>query len=141
VIAAAPAAAEGGVIAAMFSSLALPAWADYRAALKQYKAAKTEYYDTFGGQGTWAAYLEFAQIVKGMKGPINNKTFLAAASKAKIDLPGIVPKMDLSKPWGKTGGPAGLYRLFNRSVIYNKVKNGKIVPLTTKFEDVGDLAK
>jgi branched-chain amino acid transport system substrate-binding protein len=141
VIAAAPAAAEGGVIAAMFSSLALPAWADYRAALKQYKAAKTEYYDTFGGQGTWAAYLEFAQIVKGMKGPINNKTFLAAASRAKIDLPGIVPKMDLSKPWGKTGGPAGLYRLFNRSVIYNKVKNGKIVPLTTKFEDVGDLAK
>jgi len=85
--------------------------------------------------------LEFAQIVKGMKGPINNKTFLAAASRAKIDLPGIVPKMDLSKPWGKTGGPAGLYRLFNRSVIYNKVKNGKIVPLTTKFEDVGDLAK
>jgi hypothetical protein len=129
------------VIAAMFSALSLPAWADYRAALKQYNAAKTEYYDTFGGQGTWAAYLEFAQIVKGMKGPINNKTFLAAASKAKINLPGIVPKMDLSKPWGKVGGPAGLYRLFNRSVIYNKVKNGKIVPLTTKFEDVGNLAK
>jgi ABC-type branched-subunit amino acid transport system substrate-binding protein len=141
VIAANPAAAEGGVIAAMFSSLALPAWANYRAALKTYKAATTEYYDTFGGQGTWAGYLEFAQIVKGMKGPINNKTFLAAASKATIDLPGIVPKMDLSKPWGKTGGPEGLYRLFNRSVIYNVVKNGKIVPLTTKFEDVGDLAK
>ena len=76
-----------------------------------------------------------------MKGPITNKTFLAAASKAKIHLPGIVPDMDLSKPWGKVGGPAGLYRLFNRSVIFNKVQNKKIVPLTTKFQDVGNLAK
>jgi ABC-type branched-subunit amino acid transport system substrate-binding protein len=142
VIAAAPkSATEGSVISAMFTSLTAPAWANYRAALKTYKADKKEYYDTFGGQGTWAAYLEFAQIVKGMKGPINNKTFLAAASKAKIHLPGIVPDMDLSKPWGKTGGPAGLYRLFNRSVVFNTVKNGKIVPLTTKFEDVGNLAK
>ncbi len=142
VIAAAPASVTNGdVISAMFTSLTLPAWADYRAALKKYKADTKEFYDTFGGQGTWAAYLEFAQIVKGMKGAINNKTFLAAASKAKIDLPGIVPKMDLSKPWGKVGGPAGLYRLFNRSVIFNKVENKKIVPLTTKFQDVGNLAK
>jgi ABC-type branched-subunit amino acid transport system substrate-binding protein len=142
VIAAAPkSATEGSVISAMFTSLTAPAWADYRAALKKYKADTKEYYDTFGGQGTWAAYLEFAQIVKGMKGAINNKTFLAAASKAKINLPGIVPKMDLSKPWGKVGGPAGLYRLFNRSVVFNTVKNGKIVPLTTTFEDVGNLAK
>ena len=142
VIAAAPASVTNGdVISAMFSSLALPAWADYRSALKTYKADPKQYYDTFGGQGTWAAYLEFAQIVKTMKGPINNKTFLAAASHAKIHLPGVVPDMDLSKPWGKVGGPAGLYRLFNRSVIFNKVQNKKIVPLTTKFEDVGDLAK
>jgi hypothetical protein len=49
--------------------------------------------------------------------------------------------MDLAKPWGKVGGPAGLYRLFNRSVIFNKVQNKKIVPLTTKFQDVGNLAK
>ena len=142
VIAAAPASVTNGdVISAMFSSLSLPAWADYRSALKTYKADPKQYYDTFGGQGTWAAYLEFAQIVKGMKGPINNKTFLAAASHAKIHLPGVVPDMDLSKPWGKVGGPAGLYRLFNRSVIFNKVVNKKIVPLTTKFQDVGNLAK
>src|SRR5712692_847211 len=142
VIAAAPASVTNGdVISAMFGSLTLPAWADYRTALKQYKADTSQFYDTFGGQGTWAAYLEFAQIVKGMKGQINNKTFLAAASRAKIDLPGIVPKMDLAKPWGKVGGPAGLYRIFNRSVIFNKVKNKKIVPLTTKFQDVGPLAK
>jgi ABC-type branched-subunit amino acid transport system substrate-binding protein len=142
VIAAAPASVTNGdVISAMFTSLSLPAWADYRAALKKYKADRSQFYDTFGGQGTWAAYLEFAQIIKGIKGPITNKTFLAAASKAKIHLPGIVPDMNLAKPWGKVGGPAGLYRLFNRSVIFNKVQNKKIVPLTTKFQDVGDLAK
>jgi len=142
VIAAAPASVTNGdVISAMFGSLALPAWKDYRTALKQYKADTSQFYDTFGGQGTWAAYLEFAQIVKGMKGQINNKTFLAAASKAKLHLPGIIPDMDLAKPWGKVGGPAGLYRLFNRTVIFNKVQNKKIVPLTTKFQDVGNLAK
>ncbi len=141
IAAAKPSVTEGDVISAMFTALSLPAWKDYRTALKQYHAATSEFYDTFGGQGTWAAYLEFAQIVGKMKGAINNKTFLAAASKAKINLPGIVPKMDLSKPWGKVGGPAGLYRLFNRSVIFNQVKSGKIVPLTTKFEDVGNLAK
>jgi len=26
-------------------------------------------------------------------------------------------------------------------VVFNQVKNGKIVPLTTKFEDIGNLAK
>jgi ABC-type branched-subunit amino acid transport system substrate-binding protein len=142
VIAAAPVSAtNGAVIAAMFTSLTLPAWANYRAALKQYKAATSEYYDTFGGQGTWAGYLAFTQIVKRMKGAINNKTFLAAAGKAKVNLPGILPPIDFTKPWGSIGGPKGLYRLFNRSVVFNQVKNGKIVPLTTKFEDVGNLAK
>ena len=142
VIAAAPVSAtDGAVIAAMFTSLTLPAWKDYRTALTQYKAVKSEYYDTFGGQGTWAGYLAFTQIVKAMKGPINNRTFLAAASKAKVNLPGILPPIDFTKPWGSIGGPKGLYRLFNRSVVFNTVKNGKIVPLTTKFEDVGNLAK
>jgi ABC-type branched-subunit amino acid transport system substrate-binding protein len=141
IAAASPSVTNGDVIAAMFTSLSLPAWANYRAALKQYKADPKQYYDTFGGQGTWAAYMEFTQIVQGMTGAITNTTFLAAASHAKIHLPGIVPDMDLSKPWGKVGGPAGLYRLFNRTVVFNTVKNGKIVPLTTKFEDVGNLAK
>lgn len=142
VIAAAPqSATNGSVIAAMFTSLSLPAWKDYRTALTRYRAAKSEYYDTFGGQGTWAGYLAFTQIAKAMKGPINNRTFLAAARKAKVNLPGILPPIDFTKPWGKIGGPKGLYRLFNRSVVYNQVQNGKIIPLTVKFEDVGNLAK
>ena len=34
----------------------------------------------------------------------------------------------------------GYQRLFNRSVVYSQLENGKVVPLTTEFEDVGDLA-
>src|SRR5712691_4578477 len=101
VIAAAPVSAtNGAVIAAMFTSLSLPAWADYRTALKKYHADTSQYYDTFGGQGTWAAYLAFTQIVKSMKGPISNVTFLAAAGKAKVNLPGVLPPIDFAKPWG-----------------------------------------
>jgi branched-chain amino acid transport system substrate-binding protein len=139
IAAAPPSVTDGDVIAAMFTSLTLPAWKDYRTALTRYKAAKSEFYDTFGGQGTWAAYLAFTQIVKRMKGPINNKTFLATVAKSKVNLPGVLPPIDFTKPWGSIGGPKGLYRLFNRSVVFNQVKNGKIVPLTTKFEDVGNL--
>jgi hypothetical protein len=30
--------------------------------------------------------------------------------------------------------------LFNRSVVFSVLKNGKVVPLTTEFEDVSNLA-
>ena len=84
VIAAAPhSVTNGDVISAMFTSLDLPAWKDYRAALKQYKAATSEFYDTFGGQGTWAAYLEFAQIIGKMKAKVTNKTFLVCGEQGE----------------------------------------------------------
>ena len=34
----------------------------------------------------------------------------------------------------------GYERLFNRSVMFSKLEKGKVVPLTTEFEDVGNLA-
>jgi branched-chain amino acid transport system substrate-binding protein len=53
----------------------------------------------------------------------------------------MIPPIDFSKPWNKTGGPKGYDRIFNHSVVYAKVDNGKIVPLTTSFEDVTNLAE
>ena len=50
----------------------------------------------------------------------------------------MVPVLDFTKEW--TDGLEGYNRLFNRSVVYSKLDNGKVVPLTTEFEDVGDLA-
>jgi hypothetical protein len=135
------AATNGDVIGGMYPDLSLPQWANYRAAIKKYKADPTQIYNSLGGMGTWAAYSGFAQIVGKMKGAITGPTFLAAASKAKINLPGMVPPLDFSKPWNKTGGPKGYDRIFNHSVIFDVVKNGKILPLTRKFEDVAALAE
>ena len=135
------AATNGDVIGGMFADLALPQWATYRAALSKYKADPTQIYNSLGGLGTWAAYSGFAQIVGKMKGAITAPAFLAAASKAKLNLPGMVPPLDFSKPWNLTGGPKGYDRVFNHSVIFDVVKNGKIVALTTKFQDVALLAE
>ena len=83
----------------------------------------------------------FTQIVKAMKGPITAETFQKAAATATVNLPGMIPPIDFSKPWNKTGGPKGYDRVFNHSVIFDVVKNGKIVALTTKFQDVALLAE
>jgi ABC-type branched-subunit amino acid transport system substrate-binding protein len=135
------AATNGDIVAGMFPDLALPAWADYRAALKQYNADPTQDYNSLGGLGTWAAYQAFKQIVTGMSGPITADAFLKTASTAKVNLPGMIPPIDFSKPWNKLGGPKGYDRIFNKSVVFSKVVNGKIVPLTSTFEDVSALAE
>ena len=134
------AATNGDIVAGMYPDISLPQWKDFRDALAQYKADPAQDYNSLGGMGTWAAYLGFAQIVKSMKGDINNQTFLDAASKAKIDLPGIVPPIDFAKPWNTTGGPKGFDRIFNHSVTYSKIVNGKLEPLGTGFDDVTNLA-
>jgi branched-chain amino acid transport system substrate-binding protein len=144
VIAAAPhSVTNGDVIAAMFPSFTLSQWAPYRNALSQYHADPNQLYDTFGGQGTWAAYEGFKQIVQKMLAsglPVNNTTFLNQANTSQLNLPGLYPPIDFTKPWIKIGGPKGYDRLFNTSVVFNQVKDGKIVPLTTNFEDMAGLA-
>jgi hypothetical protein len=49
----------------------------------------------------------------------------------------MLPVIDFTKPW--TANPS-FKRLFNRTVVFSTIKNGKVVPLTTKFEDIGNLA-
>jgi len=135
------AATNGDIVAGMFPDIALPVWADYRAALKQYNADPTQDYNSLGGLGTWTAYQAFKQIVSGMSGPITAETFLKTASTAKVNLPGMIPPIDFSKPWNTLGGPKGYDRIFNKSVVFSKVVNGKIVPLTSAFQDVSALAE
>jgi ABC-type branched-subunit amino acid transport system substrate-binding protein len=134
-------ATNGDVIAGMYPDLALPAWADFRAALTQYNADPKQDYNSLGGMGTWSAYQGFKQIVETMKGPITSQAFFTTVSTAKVNLPGMIPPIDFSKPWNKLGGPKGYDRLFNKSVVFSKVVNGKVVPLTNTFEDVSNLAE
>jgi len=133
-------ATNGNIIVGMYPDISTAPWDEYRAALT---AAGLENngqdYNSLGGMGTWAAYVGFTQIAEKIDGEITAKSFYDAASKTdKLDLGGMVPVLDFTKEW--TDGLDGYNRLFNRSVVYSKLENGKVVPLTTEFEDVSDLA-
>ncbi len=89
--------------------------------------------------GTWAAFVAFTQIAETIDGDITAESFFEAASAtSELDLNGMVPVLNFTEEW--SDGLEGYQRLFNRSVVYSTLENGKVVPLTTEFEDVGDLA-
>ena len=81
----------------------------------------------------------FTQIAETIEGDITAESFYEAANTTtELDLNGMVPVLDFTQEW--TDGLEGYNRLFNRSVVLSELDNGKVVPLTTEFEDVGDLA-
>jgi ABC-type branched-subunit amino acid transport system substrate-binding protein len=131
---------EGDVNAGMYPDISTPAWDEYREALDKYEADSAQDYNSLGGMGTWAAYEGFKQVVESMSGEINNETFLKAAETAKVDLPGELPPLNMAENWGKTGGPEGFERLVNRCVVFSEFKEGKLVPASTEFEDVSEIA-
>ena len=131
---------NGNIISGMYPDISTAPWDDYRAALKAGNIDQTANdFNSLGGMGTWAAYTAFAQIASTIKGDVTAKSFFDAASKtSKLDLNGMVPVLDFTKEW--TGGLDGYSRLFNRSVVYSKLDNGKVVPVNNDFVDVSDLA-
>ncbi len=134
------AATDGDVIAGMYPDISTAPWAEYLVALKEggYNTDELDY-NSLGGMGTWAAYVAFTKVANGIEGEVNAKSFFdAATGTSSLDLNGMVPTLDFTKEW--TDGLKGYQRLFNRSVVFSKLENGKVVPLTTEFEDVGDLA-
>jgi ABC-type branched-subunit amino acid transport system substrate-binding protein len=129
---------DGSIIAGMYPDIATRPWATYRQALKNAKADPKQDYNSLGGLGTWAAYTGMQQIMRKMKGNITNATFKnAVAHTTALNTGGMVPVINFTKPW-KANPPFA--RLFNRTVVFSTIKNGKVVPLTTKFEDVSNLA-
>lgn len=130
---------DGSIIADMYPDISTAPWADYRQALKDANASSQYDYNSLGGLGTWAAYTGFTQIVNAISGStIDAKAFKDQASKtSSLDTHGMVPVIDFTKEW--TANPP-YRRLFNRTVVFSTIKNGKVVPLTTNFEDVSNLA-
>jgi ABC-type branched-subunit amino acid transport system substrate-binding protein len=131
--------AEEDVVAGMYPDISLPQWDTYREALEKYEADSAQDYNSLGGMGTWAAYEGFKQVVESMSGEVNNETFLKAAETAKINLPGLVPPLNMAENWGKTGGPKGFERLVNRCGTFSEFQGGKLVPLGDEFEDLSKL--
>ncbi|MGD9701086.1 MAG: ABC transporter substrate-binding protein [Acidimicrobiia bacterium] len=133
-------ATDGNIIVGMYPDISTDPWSEYRVALDE-AGLDTEAldYNSLGGMGTWAAFVGFTQIAETIEGEITAESFYEAANTTtKLDLNGMVPVIDFTKEW--TDGLEGYNRLFNRSVVYSKLENGKVVPLTTEFEDVSDLA-
>jgi len=132
-------AAEGSVIAGSYPDLSTAPWKDFRAAIKTYNADPKYDYNSLAGMGTWAGYTAFKKVIEGsVKGDVTSKAFMDAAAKtSSLDMNGMVPTIDFTKEW--TANPP-YRRLFNRSVVFSQVKGGKIVPLTTDFEDVSAAA-
>jgi hypothetical protein len=133
-------ATDGNIIAGMYPDISTEPWAEYRVALDEAGLDLSEQdYNSLGGMGTWAAFTAFTQIAETIDGDITAESFYDAASNtSNLDLNGMVPVLDFTQEW--TDGLEGYQRLFNRSVVYSELDNGKVVPLTTEFEDVGDLA-
>ncbi|WP_419842105.1 ABC transporter substrate-binding protein [Candidatus Poriferisodalis sp.] len=133
-------ATDGDIIAGMYPDISTAPWDEYRLALDEGGYDTTEHdYNSLGGMGTWAAFVAFAQIAETIDGEITASSFFEAASNTdNLDLGGMVPVLDFTQEW--TDGLAGYQRLFNRSVVYSTLENGKVVPLTTDFEDVSGLA-
>lgn len=131
---------DGDIIAGMYPDISTDPWSEYRVALDE--AGVTDDgndYNSLGGMGTWAAFVGFAQIAETIDGEINATSFFEAASvTTNLDLNGMVPPLDFTQEW--TDGLEGYQRLFNRSVVYSTLDNGKVVPLPGGFEDVSDLA-
>ncbi len=131
---------DGDIIAGMYPDISTAPWDEYRLALEEGGWDTTEHdYNSLGGMGTWAAFAAFTQIAETIDGEIDASSFFEAASSTdNLDLGGMVPVLDFTQEW--TDGLEGYQRLFNRSVVFSILDNGKVVPLTTEFEDVGDLA-
>lgn len=131
---------NGNIISGMYPDISTTPWDDYRAALEADNVdQEANDFNSLGGMGTWAAYMGFAQIASSIEGDVTAASFYEAASKTtNLDLGGMVPVLDFTKEW--TDGLPGYTRLFNRSVVYSKLENGKVVPVDNEFVDVSDLA-
>ena len=122
---------QGAVVVGSYPDLAANAWKSYRAALKTYDAPNLDW-NSLAGLGEWAAFTAFTKVVESIHGPITNATFLQAAGKASsVDLGGMVgEKLDFTKEWTGLGG--AFPRVFNRTVFFDQIKNGKLTPLGLK---------
>jgi ABC-type branched-subunit amino acid transport system substrate-binding protein len=131
---------DGNIIVGMYPDISTEPWAEYRAALDEAGVdQEANDFNSLGGLGTWAAFVGFTQIAESIDGEITAESFYEAANTTtNLDLNGMVPPIDFTQDW--SDGLEGYNRLFNRSVVYSELDKGEVVPLTTEFEDVSDLA-
>ncbi|MGD9752835.1 MAG: ABC transporter substrate-binding protein [Acidimicrobiia bacterium] len=129
-----PAETDGGRVMNVYPNIAAPVWEDYRNALEQYDAPDLDW-NSLAGLGTWTAFTAFTQIVESMEGDITAESFLEAASNtSSLDTGGMVGVLDFTKEWD--GGGGNFPRIFNRTIFFDEIKDGKLEPSTDDPIDV-----
>jgi ABC-type branched-subunit amino acid transport system substrate-binding protein len=129
-----PEVTEGAQIIGTFPDISTPAFKDYRQAIATYKPPSDLDYNSLGGLGTWAGYSAFKEVVESMKGPIDNNTFEQAANHAKLQMHGMTPDVDFSKPWKQA--PLKVKRQFNNAVTYAVMHDGHPIVKQPGFFDM-----
>ena len=115
------------VVSGSYPNIAASAWDEYRAALEEYEAPDLDW-NSLAGLGTWAALTAFTAIVEDMSGDIDNNTFIEAANATTaLDTGGMIGELDLTSAYTGFGGD--FPRIFNRTVFFDVVEDGQLVPL------------
>jgi len=119
---------DGSIVYGAYSGFNTAPYADFRAAIAQFKPPKNLNFDSSGTLGAWAAYTGFVNLVKSIKGPLNATTFRAAAQQATVCTDGMLPCVNFAKP--SVLGPN--FRNWNDyQVTFFTVENGQDVPFDT----------
>jgi hypothetical protein len=91
---------------------------------------------TKGSYLNFLAFVDVARRVAKAGQPINNENVLATFKKTKdVNTEGLLAPVDTSTPWTVEDFP----RMFNRSLVFETVKDGKLTALEDgKFNDLSD---
>ena len=125
---------EGAIISGSYPNIEGSMWDDSRAALEEYDAPDPDW-NSLAGLGTWAALTAFTEIVGGMSGEIDTNTFIEAANATSaLDTGNMIGVLDLTTPYTGFGGD--FPRIFNRTVYFDTVEDGKLVPVDENAYDM-----
>jgi ABC-type branched-subunit amino acid transport system substrate-binding protein len=125
---------QDGVVSNSYPNIEGSMWDDYRASLEKYDAPDLDW-NSLAGLGTWTAYTAFTELASKIEGDVTNESFLALANETTdLDTGGMIPVLDLTKPYTGFGG--SLPRIFNRTVFFDVIKDGKLTALDDKSYDM-----
>ena len=134
-------ATDGDIIAGMYPDISTAPWDEYRKALDEAGLDTTKLdYNSLGGMGTWAAFVAFTQIAETISGDITAESFFDAATattQARSEGHGSGARLHEGVDRRARRATTGCSTAASCSASSSK---GKVVPLTTEFEDVSDLA-
>ncbi|MBV9593084.1 MAG: ABC transporter substrate-binding protein [Actinobacteria bacterium] len=111
-------------------------WKPFIDAFAKYASSDQKNLDIslLGAETTWIGFKVMKQVGDKMSGDITASAFLATLQKStSVDTGGLTPPLDLSKPFSAKS----LSSLYNTSLTFEKVDNGKITWPDSKFIDAG----